>query len=90
MVVRPGSLSLSDGSGLPAANSGCGGRGRLGEPPYCDDGVPGLGLPLMSAGSNGTLLGGGLLYSVETLEGMKDIVGDSESRDDGLWEGPSG
>jgi hypothetical protein len=84
MVVSSGSLSLSDGSGLPAANNGCGGRGRFGEPPYCDEGVPGLGLPLMSAGSNDTLLGGGLPYSFDTLEGMKDIVGDSDSRDVGL------
>jgi hypothetical protein len=38
----------------------------------------------MSAGSKGTLLGGGRLYSFETLDGMKDIVGDSESLDDGL------
>jgi hypothetical protein len=38
----------------------------------------------MSAGSNDTLLGGGLPYSFDTLEGMKDIVGDSDSRDVGL------
>ena len=55
----------------------------MGEPPYCVDGVPGRGLPLISAGSKGTLLGGGLLYSFDTLEGAKDIVCVSESRDDG-------
>jgi hypothetical protein len=38
----------------------------------------------MSAGSKGTLLGGGLLYSFETLDGTKDMVGESESLDDGL------
>ena len=38
----------------------------------------------MSAGSNGMLLGGGRLYSFDTLAGMKGIVCDSESRDDGL------
>jgi hypothetical protein len=32
-------------------NSGAGGRGLLGLPPYCEDGVPGRGLPLMSGGS---------------------------------------
>jgi hypothetical protein len=44
----------------------------------------------MSAGSNATLLGGGLLYSLDTLEGMKGIVGVSESREDGLYEAESG
>lgn len=39
----------------------------------------------MSAGSNGTLLGGGRLYSFDTLEEMKGFVCDSESRDEGLY-----
>jgi hypothetical protein len=62
----------------------------LGDPPYCVDGVPGLGLPLMSAGSKGTLLGGGRLYSFDTLDGMNGIVGESEPLDDGLYVGASG
>ena len=41
--------------GWPAAcgleNRGAGGKGRFGLPPYFDDGVPGRGLPLISAGS---------------------------------------
>ena len=32
-------------------NSGAGGSGLRGLPPYCDEGVPGLGLPLRSTGS---------------------------------------
>lgn len=32
-------------------NSGAGGKGLRGLPPYSEDGVPGLGLPLISAGS---------------------------------------
>jgi hypothetical protein len=44
----------------------------------------------MSAGSKGTLLGGGLGYSFDTLDGTNDIAGDSESRDDGLYVGASG
>ena len=36
---------------LLTEKSGAGGRGLLGLPPYCDEGVPGLGLPLISAGS---------------------------------------
>ena len=49
----------------------------MGDPPYCVEGVPGLGLPLMSAGSNGTLLGGGLAYSFDILEtGEYDLVGE--------------
>jgi len=44
----------------------------------------------MSAGSNGTLLGGGLVYSFDTLGGMNGMAGDSESREDGLYEGASG
>lgn len=45
-------------AGLPPANSGAGGRGLLGElPPYLD-GVPGRGLPLISAGSYAFEAGG--------------------------------
>lgn len=49
--------------GLPPANNGAGGNGRLGlpgrPPPYRDEGVPGRGLPLMSAGSYETDDAGG-------------------------------
>jgi hypothetical protein len=44
----------------------------------------------MSAGSKGTLLGGGRLYSFDTLDGMNGIVGESEPLDDGLYVGASG
>jgi hypothetical protein len=54
---------------------GAGGRGLLGLPPYLDDGVPGLGLPLRSAGSN-CRFGGGLLNSEEPLEGVQGLVGE--------------
>lgn len=51
------------------ANRGAGGRGLLGLPPYCDEGVPGLGLPLRSAGSYCTGVGGGRDQSSELLVG---------------------
>lgn len=44
---------------LDCENRGAGGKGRRGLPPYLDEGVPGLGLPLRSDGSNETLGGGG-------------------------------
>lgn len=56
-------------------NRGAGGRGLLGLPPYLEEGVPGLGLPLMSAGSN-CRFGGGLLNSEEPLEGVQGLVGE--------------
>lgn len=49
-------------TGLPPANSGAGGSGRLGlpgRPPYLDDGVPGRGLPFKSAGSYELVEAGG-------------------------------
>ena len=55
---------------------GAGGNGLLGLPPYLEDGVPGLGLPLRSAGSKDRFEGGGLLYSEEPLEGVHGRVGD--------------
>ena len=61
---------------LLAANSGAGGSGRRGLPPYCEEGVPGLGLPFISAGSNWTFGGGGLENSVDALDGVQDRVGD--------------
>ena len=55
-------------------NRGAGGRGRLGLPPYLDEGVPGLGLPLISAGSYAKFAGGGLLNSPLCLV-SQDLVG---------------
>lgn len=55
--------------------SGAGGKGRRGLPPYLLEGVPGLGSPLISAGSNCALGGGGLLYSAEPLV-VQDLAGD--------------
>ena len=54
--------------GAVAANSGAGGRGLRGLPPYRDDGVPGRGLPLISAGSYARFDGGGLVQSIEDVE----------------------
>jgi hypothetical protein len=56
-------------------NKGAGGRGRRGLPPYLDEGVPGLGLPFISAGSN-CRFGGGLLNSADPLV-SQDRVGDA-------------
>ena len=67
-----------------AAKSGAGGSGRLGLPPYLDEGVPGRGLPLRSDGSYGTFDGGGLVQSmdaVEFLEGVFGLIGDPRSGD---------
>lgn len=63
-------------TGRPAANRGAGGSGRFGLPPYLDDGVPGRGLPLISAGSYETVDAGGLGQSVEALDGVQDRDGD--------------
>ena len=51
-------------------NNGAGGKGRFGFPPYFDDGVPGRGLPLISAGSYGISDGGGLDDSDEVRESV--------------------
>lgn len=58
------------------ANRGAGGSGRRGLPPYCDDGVPGLGLPLMSAGSYDMFDGGGLDQSTELPRGVDGLMGE--------------
>ena len=55
---------------------GAGGNGRRGLPPYLDEGVPGLGLPLMSGGSNCMFVGGGLVNSFDPLV-SQDLVGDA-------------
>ena len=57
-------------------NNGAGGNGLLGLPPYLEEGVPGLGLPLRSAGSKDRFEGGGLLSSEEPREGVQGRVGD--------------
>lgn len=56
---------------------GAGGRGRLGLPPYLDDGVPGLGSPSRSTGSNCRGGGGTLLYSEDVREGLHDRAGET-------------
>ena len=70
-----------DRAGEGPANRGAGGSGRRGLPPYFDDGVPGLGLPLMSAGSYGTVDGGGLVQSDEALVGVSGRMGELRSGD---------
>ena len=49
---------------VPCENSGAGGSGLLGLPPYCDEGVPGRGLPLISGGS------------YETRDGVEGLTGE--------------
>lgn len=68
-------------------NNGAGGKGLREPPPYRDDGVPGLGLPLMSAGSKGRVDGGGLAYSVEDFDGVHGLVGDERPDGMGLYDG---
>lgn len=68
-------------------NRGAGGSGLLGLPPYCDDGVPGLGLPLMSAGSYWGAFGGGLDQSIECLEGVLGRTGEDERLRGGIEYG---
>lgn len=55
---------------------GAGGSGRRGLPPYSEEGVPGLGLPLISAGSYSGAFGGGLVQSTEPLEGVLGRTGE--------------
>jgi hypothetical protein len=62
--------AAEDGAG--PENRGAGGRGLLGLPPYLELGVPGRGLPLMSARSYPTLdTEGG-----RTWPGLQGRVGD--------------
>lgn len=70
--------SLSGGRSVVAGpeKRGAGGSGLRDVPPYLDEGVPGLGLPLISGGSNGMLDGGGLERSAEDLEGVHGLIGD--------------
>lgn len=75
MVASSAKTELRAEAPLPE-NSGAGGSGRRGLPPYRLEGVPGLGVPLRSAGSNCKLEGGGLLNSEEPLEGVQGRVGE--------------
>lgn len=59
-------------------NKGAGGNGLRGLPPYCDDGVPGLGLPLRSGLSYWGAFKGGLVQSTEFLEGVLGLTGEAE------------
>ena len=70
-------------------NNGAGGRGRLGLPPYCEEGVPGRGLPLRSDGSYATFGGGGLDMSDEPLEGVHERTGEVRPGERGIWDGIS-
>jgi hypothetical protein len=64
---------------LAPEKRGAGGSGRLGLPPYVEAGVPGLGLPLRSAGSYLVVTGGGRAYSEEPRDGVHGRVGDVPS-----------
>lgn len=57
-------------------NSGAGGSGLLGLPPYCEDGVPGRGLPFRSAGSYCGAFGGGRVQSTDVLDGVLGRTGE--------------
>jgi hypothetical protein len=59
-----------------AEKSGAGGSGLRGLPPYSDEGVPGRGLPLRSAGSYETVDPAGLPQSVGTRDGVEGLIGD--------------
>jgi hypothetical protein len=80
---------LIDGGLL--AKSGAGGSGRLGLPPYNDEGVPGRGAPFISAGSYGTNDGGALCRSPPACEGVHALVGEPERVGDrgGIYAGNS-
>lgn len=73
-------VSSKDVLGAPApANSGAGGSGLRGLPPYFDEEEPGRGLPFSSAGSYATLAGGGLVHSDASLNGVAGLMGDVRS-----------
>ena len=56
-------------------NRGAGGSGRLGLP-YLEEGVPGRGLPLISAVSYGMFEGGGREDSEEVRDNVYDRAGE--------------
>ena len=74
-IVVSSVISFECRDDADAANKGAGGSGRLGLPPYFDDGVPGLGLPFISAGSYAASTGGG------RLEGVHGLVGELRPED---------
>lgn len=59
-------------------NSGAGGSGLRGLPPYFEDGVPGRGLPCRSTGSYAMFDGGGREDSDDVRERTDDRAGDRE------------
>lgn len=75
IVASSANVELLVGAPGPE-NSGAGGKGLLGLPPYREDGVPGLGLPSISGGSYCRFTGGGLVNSLDLLDGLHDRVGD--------------
>lgn len=94
MLCGPKTSSLSPSSGIETVassanvevralwvgpeNNGAGGRGLLGLPPYLDEDVPGLGDPLISAGSY-EAIDGGLPRSEPARDGVQDRVGDARA-----------
>lgn len=71
-------MLFSIDGGFPPAKSGAGGSGRFGLPPYSDEGVPGRGEPLSSAGSYGMFIDGGRIQSVFCCEGVHGLDGESD------------
>ncbi len=67
-------------------NNGAGGSGRLGLPPYCEEGVPGRGLPLISGGSYATFEGGGLGISDDPLDGVHGRTGEDRPDERGICD----
>lgn len=57
-------------------NRGAGGSGLRGLPPYCEEGVPGLGLPFKSALSYCGAFVGARLQSTEFLDGVLGRTGE--------------
>jgi hypothetical protein len=75
--------------GAGTENRGAGGNGRLGLPPYRDEGVPGRGLPFRSAGSYWIDDGGRFPASDPTRGGDHDLVGDARPGEYALYAGAS-
>lgn len=88
MVVSPISVDSRPADRGPA-NKGAGGSGRTVDPLYFDEGVPGRGLPLMSAGSYGILDGGGRTVSEDIREGDNVRVGELRRGMNGKYDGAS-
>ena len=73
-TLSPRSTDARDTAWAGPENSGAGGSGLFGLPPYLDEGVPGRGFPLRSDGSYAVVEGGGLDVSDELREGDIDRV----------------